>query len=156
MQVKYDIIVVGGGHAGAEAALIAARMGVQALLITSRLDSIAQMPCNPSIGGLAKSHLVYLVEAIMANKMWFNLVEQINVLPNQGIEIVPRVGNHVVYLGQLPRAKQNNVRRQLITEMINSKMTRLEKFYRYGLSQAGWNKYKYINLEFDNQIVCKK
>jgi cell division protein FtsQ len=92
----------------------------------------------------------------MANKMWFNLVEQINVLPNQGIEIVPRVGNHVVYLGQLPWAKQNSVRRQLITEMINSKMTRLEKFYRYGLSQAGWNKYKYINLEFDNQIVCKK
>ena len=40
--------------------------------------------------------------------------------------------------------------------MVNSKMTRLEKFYRYGLSQAGWNKYKYINLEFDNQIVCKK
>ena len=50
MQAKYDIIVVGGGHAGAEAALISALMGVQTLLITSRLDSIAQMPCNPSIG----------------------------------------------------------------------------------------------------------
>ena len=71
MQVKYDIIVVGGGHAGAEAALIAARMGVQALLITSRLDSIAQMPCNPSIGGLAKSHLVFELDAL-GGEMGFN------------------------------------------------------------------------------------
>ena len=55
---KFDLIVVGGGHAGTESALVAARMGVSTLLITSRLDSIARMPCNPSIGGLAKSHLV--------------------------------------------------------------------------------------------------
>ncbi len=71
MQAKYDIIVVGGGHAGAEAALIAARMGVQTLLITSRLDSIAQMPCNPSIGGLAKSHLVFELDAL-GGEMGFN------------------------------------------------------------------------------------
>ena len=60
----YDLIVVGGGHAGAEAALAAARMGVETLLVTTRLDAIARMPCNPSIGGLAKSHLVYELDAL--------------------------------------------------------------------------------------------
>ena len=60
----YDLIVIGGGHAGSEAALAAARMGVTTLLVTSRRDAIARMPCNPSIGGLAKSHLVYELDAL--------------------------------------------------------------------------------------------
>ena len=60
----YDLIVVGGGHAGSEACLAAARMGVNTLLVTSCKDAIARMPCNPSIGGLAKSHLVYELDAL--------------------------------------------------------------------------------------------
>ena len=60
----YDLIVIGGGHAGSEASLAAARMGVNTLLITSCIDAIARMPCNPSIGGLAKSHLVYELDAL--------------------------------------------------------------------------------------------
>lgn len=60
----YDVVVVGAGHAGCEAALAAARMGRKTLLITSKIDSIAKMPCNPSIGGLAKSHLVYELDAL--------------------------------------------------------------------------------------------
>jgi len=59
-----EVIVVGGGHAGAEAALASARMGISTLLITAKVDSIAKMPCNPSIGGLAKSHLVYELDAL--------------------------------------------------------------------------------------------
>lgn len=64
MSKDYDLIVIGGGHAGAEAALASARMGVETLLVTSSIDAIARMPCNPSIGGLAKSHLVYELDAL--------------------------------------------------------------------------------------------
>ncbi|MDD2583306.1 MAG: FAD-dependent oxidoreductase, partial [Desulfuromonadaceae bacterium] len=61
---SYEIIIVGGGHAGVEAALAGARMGCHTLLLTHSWDSIAQLPCNPSIGGLAKSHLVYELDAL--------------------------------------------------------------------------------------------
>ncbi|MBI2252836.1 MAG: tRNA uridine-5-carboxymethylaminomethyl(34) synthesis enzyme MnmG [Armatimonadetes bacterium] len=60
----YDIIVVGAGHAGIEAALVSARLGAKTLLLTGNLDSIAQMPCNPAIGGPAKGHLVREIDAL--------------------------------------------------------------------------------------------
>jgi len=61
---KYDIIVVGAGHAGCEAALAAARMGCSVLIMTIDLDGIAKMPCSPSIGGVAKGHLVKEIDAL--------------------------------------------------------------------------------------------
>src|SRR4030043_2045117 len=61
---KYDIIVIGAGHAGCEAALAAARLGFSTCLFTMNIDTIAQMSCNPAIGGLAKGHLVREIDAL--------------------------------------------------------------------------------------------
>ena len=60
----YDIAVIGAGHAGIEAALASARLGKQTLLITTNLDSVGNMPCNPSIGGTAKGQLVREIDAL--------------------------------------------------------------------------------------------
>src|SRR3990172_12295592 len=60
----YNIIVIGAGHAGCEAALASARMGLSTCIFTMNLDTIGQMSCNPAIGGLAKSHLVREIDAL--------------------------------------------------------------------------------------------
>ena len=79
---------------------------------------------------------------LIDDPFWNSQVEQINVLPDGSVEMIPRVGDHIVYLGQPTHLKE--------------KLARLVKFYRYGLSKAGWNKYSYINMEFNNQIICKR
>lgn len=104
----------------------------------------------------ARNYIAPMANIIMANDLWKNMIEQINVLSDGGIEIVPRIGDHVVFLGYMPQTRYASKRKEKIAAFVDTKLTRLEKFYKYGLSQVGWNKYPYISLEFDNQIICKK
>ena len=90
----------------------------------------------------AQKTLTPVVNEIVRDKFWQSQIVQIHVLDDGSLEVVPRVGDHVVYLG--------------IPIDIPKKLERLRKFYLYGLNQAGWNKYSYISVEFDNQIICKK
>ena len=90
----------------------------------------------------AQTYLSRVANCIMQDKFWQNQIVQINVLPDLTMELVPRVGDHIIFIGTpLGVAK---------------KLERMRKFYLYGLNKAGWNKYSYINVEFDNQIICKK
>jgi cell division protein FtsQ len=90
----------------------------------------------------ASKVLASVVRQIMSDSFWRNQVVQLNVLDDHSIELIPRVGNHVIYLGQ--------------GRDIARKLNRLQKFYTYGLSQTGWNRYSRISVEFDNQIICKR
>ena len=104
----------------------------------------------------ARHYLACLTEVLMDSEFWKNQIVQINILPDLGVELVPRVGEHVIFIGYLPQSKDEVKRKQLITDYVTKKLERLDKFYRYGLNAAGWNKYHYISVEFDNQIICKK
>ena len=90
----------------------------------------------------AQSYLSHVANHIMQDKFWQNQIVQINVLADGTLELVPRVGDHIIYLG-MPVG-------------VERKLERMRKFYLYGLNKAGWNKYSYISVEFDNQIICKK
>jgi len=90
----------------------------------------------------AQSTLARVATHIAQDKFWRNQIVQINVLADGSMEIVPRVGNHVIYLG--------------MPVYVDKKLERMRKFYLYGLNKAGWNKYSYISVEFGNQIICKK
>lgn len=104
----------------------------------------------------AINYISPLGKAIMQNDLWKNLIEQVNILPDHSVELVPRIGDHIVYIGHLPDSKNRQQHEADIAAFMDRKMTRLEKFYKYGLSEVGWNKYSYVNIEFDNQIICKR
>jgi hypothetical protein len=90
----------------------------------------------------ARQVLAPLANRLRDNRFWQSQVVQLNVLNDGSLELVPRVGDHIVYLGA--------------PTDIDNKLDRLRKFYKYGLSHAGWNRYERISVEFGNQIICKK
>jgi cell division protein FtsQ len=90
----------------------------------------------------ARGDLYKFAVFLQNDKFWNAQIEQIIVLPNQDIELIPRVGNHRIVLGNLDGYKE--------------RLDKLLAFYRDGLNETGWNKYSVINLKFDKQVVCTK
>ena len=104
----------------------------------------------------ARRYISVLANAIMKSDLWRNQIEQINVQHDLGIELVPRVGEHIIFLGYLPTSDTQSRRQKEVTAFAEEKLKRLEAFYKYGLSEAGWNKYERIDVQYKNQIICKK
>ena len=102
----------------------------------------------------ACKYISILASTIMAGDLWRNQIEQINVLKDKTIEIVPRVGDHIINIGMLPNSRYPERRKELVSEFVKKQLQRIELFYKYGLSEAGWNKYSYISVEFANQVIC--
>lgn len=90
----------------------------------------------------ARKYLVRLGRHLQADEFWNNQIEQINVTPEGNMEMIPRVGDHVLYIG-----RPINLQR---------KLKNLRTFYEKVLPTVGWNKYSLINLEYENQVICKK
>lgn len=104
----------------------------------------------------ACSYISIVARCIMDDDLWHNQIEQLNMLPDKTIEIVPRVGDHIINIGMLPNHDDEVKRKELVEDYVKNQFQRLELFYKHGLSQAGWNKYSYISLEYSNQVICTK
>lgn len=123
---QYDLIVIGAGHAGCEAALAAARMNCQVLLLTMNLDAVALMPCNPSIGGPAKAHLVREIDALggeMARNINETLIQIRLLNTNKGpaVHSLRAQADKVAYQQRMKRVLEEQVNltvRQAVVEDI--------------------------------------
>lgn len=91
---------------------------------------------------MADKELLTIANFLKENRFWMEQTEQIYFQANKDIIIVPRIGNHIIEIGR--------------AENLEKKMDKLKKFYEKGLNEIGWNKYKKINVEFDNQVICTK
>ena len=101
------------------------------IVVTGNISRKYAQKTLPTIGNM-----------LLKDKFWQSQIVQINILSDGTVEMIPRIGDHIIYLG--PPVN------------IDKKLERMRKFYIYGLNVAGWNKYSYISVEFDNQIICKR
>ena len=146
-QMKYDIIVVGGGHAGCEAALATARMGHSTLLITGNIKNIADMPCNPSIGGPAKGIVVREIDAL-GGEMGKNAdkaalqVKMLNTKKGPAVQALRAQEDKIIYPQEMLKTikNQNNlsVKESLVEDLIVEN-----------------NKIQGVILEDGTKILCK-
>jgi tRNA uridine 5-carboxymethylaminomethyl modification enzyme len=124
---SYDVIVVGAGHAGCEAALAAARMGCETLMITINLDMVAFMPCNPSIGGPAKGHVVREIDAL-GGEMGRNIdktyiqMRMLNTAKGPAVHALRAQADKVLYQQMMKQTMENEskltLRQGLVEELI--------------------------------------
>ncbi len=116
--------------------------------------------CIIATGNISRDYaaqsLAPLVRAITSHKVFSDRFQQINITDKRGVELVPSIGNHIVYLGPLPEAKTKREQAEQIGAFVKAKLDRLNTFYTYGLDRVGWNKYSEINLQYSNQIICKQ
>ena len=121
--MKYDIIVVGGGHAGCEAAHISAFMGKKTLLVTSNIKNIADMPCNPSIGGTAKGVIVREIDAlgglmgIVADKSHFQ-IKMLNDAKGPAVRSLRAQADKITYPKNMLLSLQNTNNLEIFEGMI--------------------------------------
>ncbi|MBE8190366.1 MAG: tRNA uridine-5-carboxymethylaminomethyl(34) synthesis enzyme MnmG [Candidatus Thioglobus sp.] len=120
---KYKIIVIGGGHAGTEAALAAARMGVETLLITHNIETLGQMSCNPAIGGIGKGHLVKEIDAMggamaaAADKSGIQL-RTLNASKGQAVRATRAQSDRILYKAAIRYALENQPNLSLFQQAV--------------------------------------
>lgn len=90
----------------------------------------------------SRTYLKQLGNVLVSDNVWKDMIEQVHVLPSGDVELVPHIGNHIIYIGK--------------PVDVAKKLERLRKFYVYGLNKIGWDKYDYISVEFLNQIICRR
>ena len=132
VEEKYDVVIVGAGHAGCEAALAAARLGFDTILFTVSMDSVALMPCNPNIGGSSKGHLVREIDAL-GGEMGKNIdktyiqSKMLNVSKGPAVHSLRAQADKVEYTKQLRLTLQETdhltLRQQEVSELIVEKVT---------------------------------
>ena len=121
-KMNYDVIVIGGGHAGCEASLACARMGKKTLLITSNLNNIADMPCNPSIGGSVKGIVVREIDAL-GGEMGYNAdkthlqIKMLNVKKGPGVRSLRAQGCKVNYPKEMLKTLKNQKNLDLLEDL---------------------------------------
>lgn len=119
----YDVIVVGGGHAGTEAALAAARMGAKTLLLTHNIETLGQMSCNPSIGGIGKGHLVREVDALggamaLATDMSGIQFRRLNASKGAAVRATRAQADRILYKAAIRRMLENQENLELFQQSV--------------------------------------
>ena len=112
LNKKFDVIVIGGGHAGTEAALAAARTGAETLLLSHNIETLGQMSCNPAIGGIGKGHLVKEIDALggaMATAIDYSGIQfrTLNSRKGPAVQATRAQADRVLYKAQIRAMLEN-------------------------------------------------